>query len=64
MAMTKDKWVEEIEGMSVLDLSELVKAPARRSSASRLLQPHPPQQLLPPAAAVPPRPPRSRPSST
>jgi large subunit ribosomal protein L7/L12 len=26
MAMTKDKWVEEIKGMSVLDLSELVKA--------------------------------------
>jgi large subunit ribosomal protein L7/L12 len=24
--MTKDKWVEEIKGMSVLDLSELVKA--------------------------------------
>jgi large subunit ribosomal protein L7/L12 len=26
MAMTKDQWVEEIKGMSVLDLSELVKA--------------------------------------
>jgi large subunit ribosomal protein L7/L12 len=26
MAMTKDKWVEEIKGMSVLELSELVKA--------------------------------------
>ena len=26
MAMTKEKWVEEIKGMSVLDLSELVKA--------------------------------------
>src|ERR1700743_981567 len=27
MAMTKDQWVDEIKGMSVLDLSELVKAP-------------------------------------
>jgi large subunit ribosomal protein L7/L12 len=26
MAMTKDQWVDEIKGMSVLDLSELVKA--------------------------------------
>jgi large subunit ribosomal protein L7/L12 len=26
MALTKDQWVEEIKGMSVLDLSELVKA--------------------------------------
>ncbi len=26
MAMTKDQWVEEIKSMSVLDLSELVKA--------------------------------------
>jgi large subunit ribosomal protein L7/L12 len=26
MAMTKDQWVEEIKGMTVLDLSELVKA--------------------------------------
>jgi large subunit ribosomal protein L7/L12 len=26
MAMTKDQWIDEIKGMSVLDLNELVKA--------------------------------------
>ena len=35
MALTKDQWVDEIKGMTVLDLAELVKALEEEFGVSR-----------------------------
>ena len=62
--MTVEKWIEEIKGMSVLDLSNLVKALEEEFGVSAAAAPVVVAAPLPAAVAATPRPRRRRPTST